>query len=310
MATSREGLRRTGPSSCGRSRRSTFADGADSAAVELFVERAPAVNAGFALDDASRGRGGGRDLPAAGRDRVGDRVGGGTDGVDEPAGRAATVSATGSGCCRAPGAGWNATRRCASRWSGPTTCSTTTNGRCWAAVRSSPTASTSPPPRTSAATRAGRVRGVGPVGLAGAQVAGHRRAGRRLTPVTGCWRRSASSPRNSSPPPAPSTRSGTVTPATSPNKLTRSWSCGRARSSGWPTDGSTSSSPTFEPGSAGQSAAMTCTVRRASPSAPASPAYGSSGTSSSHGRRCSSRAPLSMGFVGCRPCTRPQPTAS
>ena len=38
------------------------------------------------------------------------------------------------------------------------------------------------------------------------------------TPVTGCWRRSASSPRNSWPPPAPSTRSGTVTPATSPSR--------------------------------------------------------------------------------------------
>ena len=36
---------------------------------------------------------------------------------------------TGSGCCPGRGAGWNAIRRCATRWAGPTTCSTTTNGR-------------------------------------------------------------------------------------------------------------------------------------------------------------------------------------
>ena len=63
-----------------------------------------------------------------------------------------TVSVTGSACSPGRGAGWNAIRRCATRCSGPTTCSTTTNGRCWAAVRCSPTASTWPPPRTSAAT--------------------------------------------------------------------------------------------------------------------------------------------------------------
>ena len=57
-----------------------------------------------------------------------------------------------------------------------------------------------------------RVRGAGPVGLAGAQVAGHRRAGRAAIPATGCWRRSASSPKTNWPPPARSTRSGIVTP--------------------------------------------------------------------------------------------------
>ena len=57
-----------------------------------------------------------------------------------------------------------------------------------------------------------RVHGAGPVGLAGPQVAGHRRAGRAATPATGCWRRSASSPRTNWPPPARSTRCGIVTP--------------------------------------------------------------------------------------------------
>ena len=38
---------------------------------------------------------------------------------------------TGSGCWSARGADWNATRRCATRWRGPTTCSTTPKRRCW-----------------------------------------------------------------------------------------------------------------------------------------------------------------------------------
>ena len=42
------------------------------------------------------------------------------------------------------------------------------------------------------------------VGFVGAQVAGHRRAGRTVTPATGCWRRSGSSPRTISPARAPS----------------------------------------------------------------------------------------------------------
>ena len=58
----------------------------------------------------------------------------------------AIVSVTGSGCCRGRGAGWNATRRCVTRWRGRMTCSTTTNGPCCNAVRCSPAGSTWPPP--------------------------------------------------------------------------------------------------------------------------------------------------------------------
>ena len=39
----------------------------------------------------------------------------------------AIVSVTGSGCCPVRGAGWNATRRCTTPWRGPMTCSTTTS---------------------------------------------------------------------------------------------------------------------------------------------------------------------------------------
>ena len=84
------------------------------------------------------------------------------------------------------------------------------------------------------------------------------------TPATGCWRRSASSPKSSWPPPASSTKYGTATPATSPTGPMRSWSCGRAHSSWRRINGSTASSPTFERGSAGQPATMTCTVPPAS----------------------------------------------
>ena len=53
------------------------------------------------------------------------------------------VSITGSGCWSGHGAAWNATTRCATRWRGPTTCSTTRKRRCWNGVRCSPADSTS-----------------------------------------------------------------------------------------------------------------------------------------------------------------------
>ena len=149
----------------------------------------------------------------------------------------AIVSVTGSGCCRGRGAGWNATRRCATRCSGPMTCSTTTSGRCWTAVRCSPAGSTSPPPRA-VCERLRRVRGVGRVGLAGAQVAGHRRAGRAATPATGCWRRSASSPRNELAAPATVNEVRDVMPATSPSRP-RHGRSGTAPDSGRRSTGST-----------------------------------------------------------------------
>ena len=87
LATSREGLRVAGehvwpvPSL-------EVAAGVGSAAVELFVDRARAVAPGFGSGRPGRRRRGHRDLPAAGRDRLGHRVGRGPDGVHEPPGRA------------------------------------------------------------------------------------------------------------------------------------------------------------------------------------------------------------------------------
>ena len=51
-----------------------------------------------------------------------------------------------SGCSSARGAAWNATTRCATRWRGPMTCSTTTKGCCWIGVRCSPAGSISKAP--------------------------------------------------------------------------------------------------------------------------------------------------------------------
>ena len=53
------------------------------------------------------------------------------------------VSISGSGCWSDHGAAWNATKPCATRWRGPTTCSTTPKRRCWSGVRCSPADSTS-----------------------------------------------------------------------------------------------------------------------------------------------------------------------
>ena len=92
--------------------------GIDSAAVSLFVERARSVASRFSMATRGGGRGGG-DLPSPRRDSVGDRVGGLTDGVDDGQLRCVIVSMTGSGCWSARGAGWSATKHCATRWRGP-----------------------------------------------------------------------------------------------------------------------------------------------------------------------------------------------
>ena len=101
---------------------------------------------------------------------------------------------------RGAGAGWNATRRCARRCSGPTTCSTTTNAWCCSAVRCSPAASTSPPSRSWSARRGTSTR----CWICWIRWSASRSSppsGSVTAPGTGCWRRSASSPRSSWPPP-------------------------------------------------------------------------------------------------------------
>ena len=266
--------------------------GSASAAVELFVERARAVKPGFELDDAADGRGGDGDLPAARRDRVGDRAGRGADGVDEPAGRAGTVSSDRfrllSGSRRRSGAPPDAA---SARCNGPTTCSTTTNGRCWAAVRCSPAGSTSPPPAHVCGDAVRRVRGVGPVGFAGPQVAGHRRAGRAAMPATACWRRSASSPKSSWPPPAHRRGPGPSRPLLRRAGRRPLGHAGTGPANGSRSIGSRSSSPISAPGSAGPPTRATSPPPPPSPPTPPCLAVRCSGSSRSGGPRRSSPPP-------------------
>ena len=198
--------------------------GSASAAVELFVERARAVNAGVRrctttpTVDAVSG-----DLCAAGWDRVGDRVGRGADGVDEPR----RTSGTGLSdrfrlLAGGRGAGWNAIRRLrhAVGWSFDLL--DDDERACCVVVRCSPTGSTSPRPLSSAgrASTSTRCWTCWIRWSASRWSPSTRRGG---TPATGCWKRSASTPKTSSPPPAASTRSGTVTPRTSPPRRCRWW---------------------------------------------------------------------------------------
>ena len=94
-------------------RPSTTSTTVASDAVRLFVERAAAARAGFALDagNVERGR---RDLPAARRHPARDRARGGARRVDEPRRDRQPASTSASGCSPAGGAPRSsATRRCA-----------------------------------------------------------------------------------------------------------------------------------------------------------------------------------------------------
>ena len=153
--------------------------GVGSAAVELFVERARAVDPRLhARRRRRRGRGGG-DLPAAGRHRAGDRAGGGPDGVDERRRTCGTASTTASACWRVRrGLERHQTLRHAVAWSYDLLddaeravldrCSVFAGGFDLAAPRRSgdPTASTTTPSWTcwtrSSASRCRRRPGVGP----------------------------------------------------------------------------------------------------------------------------------------------------
>ena len=113
-------------SNCGRCPRWTSAAGIDSCrSAILFVERARSVAPGFSMaatDEASAVVG---DLPPPRRDPVGHRVGGVADGVDDRRrGARSSRSAVPAAGRFAAWAG-RATRHCATRSRGPTTCSTT-----------------------------------------------------------------------------------------------------------------------------------------------------------------------------------------
>ena len=110
------------------------------------------------------------------------------------------ASISGSGCWSARGGAWHATTRCATRWRGPTTSSTTQRRHCWSGVRCSRVDSTSKAPAqwpdwTTPTTT--------PFWICWTLwCASHYSS---LTGLLGgpgfrCWRRSASSPRNNSSP--------------------------------------------------------------------------------------------------------------
>ena len=215
IATSREGLR-VGPSICGRCRRWTSRDGAASAAVELFVERARAVVAGFALDDEADGAavteicrrldGIALAIELAAARMVSMSPQDVLDRLDRPvpavvgfAARVGTPSDAAPGGAvvlrparrrrtRGVAALFGVRRRLRPRRASPSWSATGWDEYAVLDLLDSLV-------RKSLVT-AERVGGG--------------------TSATGCWRRSASSPRISSPPPGHRPTSGTVTPATSP----------------------------------------------------------------------------------------------
>ena len=175
--------------------------GIDSAAVNLFVERARSVaprfsmampdEAGAVVEICRRLDG----IPLA-IELAASRM------ASMTAARCVIVSMTDSDCWSGRGAGWNATRRCATRWRGLMTSSTTRKSRCWNGVRCSPADSTSkvparwPDSMTPTTT---------PSWICSTRWCASRcwsPTGQRGGPGFRCWRRSASSPRNNSSPAA------------------------------------------------------------------------------------------------------------
>ena len=105
--------------------------GVDSAAVALFIDRARSgASPGFSLtasdDAASRG-----DLPTSRRYPVGDRAGRLADGVDDRHRGARASRSPIPAAGRLAARPWSTTKRCATRWRGHMTCSTTPRRCCW-----------------------------------------------------------------------------------------------------------------------------------------------------------------------------------
>ena len=130
------------------------------------------------------------------------------------------------------------------------------------------------------------------------------------TPATGCWRRSASSPRSGSPRAGRSTRSASDTPATSPSKRSGIGTSGTGPTSESLWTGSTPSSPTCAPGSAGP------LIEATSPTATAIAAHDGpaglgrcNGSSPSFGSKRSSRPPRRPKSLNSRGSTPPPASA-
>ena len=139
------------PRRAGRRRRATMAGaiagrrrGYRPAAVDLFVERARSVAPRFSMadDDGARWW---RSVGVLTESRW--RSSWRHRGCRRwPRTRSVIVSIIVSSCWSVRGVAWDATRRCATRWPGPTTCSTTRKSRCWSGVRCSRVDSTSKVP--------------------------------------------------------------------------------------------------------------------------------------------------------------------
>ena len=97
--------------------------------------------------------------------------------------------------------------------------------------------------------------------------------GRRGGPGFRCWRRSASSPRSNSSPAARRPKPALRIPATSPDAKPTSWPCGTAPASGRPTTGSPSSWPICAPRFGGPPTTATWTSPPPSPRMRRSSAY-------------------------------------
>ena len=94
-------------------------------------------------------------------------------------------------------------------------------------------------------------------------------------PAFRCWRRSVSSPRSNSSPTVRQLRSGPLMLATLRNVKPTSWPCGTARDNGTPTTGSPPNWPIFAPRSGGPPTTTTSTRPPPSPRTPRGSACGS-----------------------------------
>ena len=217
-------------------------------AVELFLQRAQAVNPGFALDDPDEAAAVTDDLPAPRWHRPRHRAGRRAHGVDERGRRCATTWTTGSGCSRARRGARSTTRRSMPRCRGRTTCSRTTSGTCWIGAPCSRAASTWRPRCTSAPMHGWTG---SPCSTCSTPSCGSRSSPQsqsRARPGTACSRRSDSSARRSSTAREPPTRCGTSTRPTSRPRRGPRGGGGTDRSSVRRSTGWSTSSPTFGPG--------------------------------------------------------------